>query len=591
MPEPVEVVFQIDQPGTASTKLKTLDQLTDQIGVTAKAVGVKLDKELVETFAKMSPRALEQINAEMLKMVPAANQAAAAVGKLASQADALRNVNAPLGSNTGAALGGIQLSGGGRQRAALDAEFKSFAAASERTQQINLKNADGMVKLGAESTKAAHGLQQVKNVMLSLAGVPHLQAVESLTQLGGAGLVGPIAVLAGVAVVLVKIHDIFVGIKDESLAILHNTEKFANLGRLGIRGGTDQTKEDFEKLREVKNEVTKLLGMGMTKEAAEVEQKVLGASVTFAELEKRYSMAKERADKLGIDTRDPVTVQRFKDLEELRKKQTSDFNELNQLRLSALMSEREAALKMREEAKQGALDLAKRKQDDFQADFGRAQKLGSLFDEREKLRAGLGGADIRSKNTAIDAEKRDLAAQITEAMLSGREFGTGGRRDLLDRFGALGQTSTADRLAAEANARALTLGQGALASAGGDKLKQGFALDAILAATSNIGSLTSDQVDARLKAIEQKTTLDQDLKVATAAKDDAFRDNLSKRLEEIAKLLGDKNQQSVKITLKDDSGGALKAEQDATPTPESSGVVMPFNQSSAFRNDPLSGRL
>jgi len=344
-----------------------------------------------------------------------------------------------------------------------------------------------------------------------------------------------------------------------------------------IRGGTSQTKEDFEKLRDVKAEVTKLLGMGMTKEATEVEQKVLGASVTFAELEKRYAMAKDRADKLGIDTRDPAMVQQLKDAEVLRKKKTDDFNELNKLHLDMQVREMEHAQKLRKEAFDGQAELAKLKQSNFEAEFGRAQKLGSLFDEEEKLRAGLGGADRRGKAAGIEAQGDVLKKAITEAMLEGREFGPGGRRDLLTQFDSLGSTSIEDRLASESRGRAIKLGQSALTGAGGDKLQQSFALDQILAATSNIGSLSSDQVDVRMKALEQKTGIDTEVKVAQAAKADAFRTGLEKRLEEIAKLLGERNQQGIQVTLKDDSGGALKASMGEAPTPESSGAVSKYS--------------
>ena len=224
----------------------------------------------------------------------------------------------------------------------------------------------------------------------------------------------------------------------------------------------------------------------------------------------------------------------------------------------------------------------------FKTGFGLKQKLGGLFDEEEKLRGGLGGADRRSKAAGIEAQGDVLKKAITEAMLSGNEFGTGGRRDLLNQYEHLGMTSPADRLANEAKDRGLKLGQDALLAAGADKGKQGFALDQILSATSNIGGLSTDQIDVRMKALEQKSGLEKDTLDGQAKKETMeFHAKVLKLLE------AKKDAPEVRISLKDDSGGALRAEMGQAPTPESSGAVSsPFHDTTAaFRNDPMSGRL
>ncbi len=525
MPEAVEVVFQIDQPGTAEAKLKTLDQGVQKVGTSAQATGQKMDQAF-------GPRSF---------------------GQRAQDLDFERVLNR----------------GDGAAR----------------------KLAGSMKEISTHSAVSGHGLQNIKNALLGIAGVPHLQAVESLTQLGGTAATGPILVLAGVALGLMKIKEIFDGIRQEAEATLKATEKWSNLGRMGIRGGTEETKDDFERLRATQIEMKKLLALGMTSEAATVSEKMTGVKgLSLQGVEAQLALAKARADSLGIDTRDQSIVQKLKDQEELHKKQISDFNEFHQLQLTQQISEMDAAVKLREVVRSTTENLKQRSIDAFKANFGRAQTLGSLFDEGERLRAGLGGADTRARNADIDSQKRDLGKQIMEAMLSGREFGAGGRRDLLQQFGALGQTSIADRLAAESRERQIRLGQDALTGAGGDKLKQSFALDAILAATSNVGALTSEQIDARMKALEQQSSLQQDLKTEEAAKAQASEAATTAFRAEILKRLDARNEQGIKVTLKDDSGGVLKAEMDATPTPESSGVV-PLNQTSAFRNDPLSGRL
>jgi len=53
------------------------------------------------------------------------------------------------------------------------------------------KLAGTMAEVVGHSNNGAHAMQQIKNALLGIAGVPHLQAVESLTQLGGAGAHGP----------------------------------------------------------------------------------------------------------------------------------------------------------------------------------------------------------------------------------------------------------------------------------------------------------------------------------------------------------------------------------------------------------------
>ncbi len=498
----VEVIFEIDKPGSAAAKLKTLDEMMARLGRTAKTIGIDIDKSLV----------------------------------------------------------GIN-----------DAPARKLAGSMDL---VHVSAAKGAVHLG-----------RVKEELMQLAKVPGIPALEGLNNLGGAGIG---ALFGGITIALTKINDIFVGIKEEQIELLHKQEKFANVGLLGMRGGTDQTREDFEKLRSVKAEVMKLTGLGMTKEASEVEQKMLGAVITMAELDKRLQMSTERATKLGIDTRDPAMLQKVKDMEELRKRGISDFNELNQLRLGDRLKDMDHADKLRKVAFDTQAEMAKLKEDSFQQELARAQKLGSLFDEAEKLRAGLGGADTRSKNASIDAEKINLAKQIQYAMLAGREFGPGGRRELLSRYETLGMTSPTERLGAESTERAIRLGQTKLASAGTDKLSQSFALDQILSATSNIGSLTSDQVDVRFKALQQKTSIDQDVKTAELAKSDARYAELQKILVGIKASLDARNEQGVKITLKDDSKGSLNAELGATPTPESSGAL---TSTPAFRNDPRSGRL
>lgn len=509
MADAVEVVFQIDQPGTAAAKLKTLDEMMARLGRTAAKVGIDIDKS---------------------------------VG----------NIN--------------------------DAPAKRLAGTMGQVEQAAGK---GAVKLAG-----------VRSALEGIRGIPNLPAIDGLNQLGAGGGAPLGLLLGGVIMAMTKINEIFVGIKNESIAILKNTEKWANLGKMGRRGGTDESKEDFEKLRATSIEMKKLLALGMTSEAATVSEKMLGTKgLSLAQVESFLAAAKARADTLGIDTRDAGTDLRLKAEAELQKKRTGDFNELNQLRLAQQIQDMDHADKLRRQALDTQAELAKQKRESFQADFGRASKLGGLFDEQEKLRAGLGGADIRNKNADIDNQATALKRAINDAMMSGHEGGPGGRRDLLAQLSGLGMTSAADSVAAGSRERAIKLGQDTLAGAGGDKIAQNFALDQILAATSNIGALTSDQVDVRMKALEQKTGIDSEVKAAEAQKSDAYRAEHLKRLENIEKQLAERNQQGIKITLKDDAGGALKAEMGEAPTPESSGAVTPFNQSAAYRNDPMSGRL
>jgi hypothetical protein len=77
-----EIVFKVDAPGTARAALRQVDGLMDTIGSSAVAAGVKLDKSLVDSLAKMSPRALEQINAELAKMPANASKAAQAINRV-----------------------------------------------------------------------------------------------------------------------------------------------------------------------------------------------------------------------------------------------------------------------------------------------------------------------------------------------------------------------------------------------------------------------------------------------------------------------------------------------------------------------------
>lgn len=504
MSDAVEVVFQIDQPGTAAAKLKTLDEMMARLGRTAKTIGVDIDQS---------------------------------VGKIN------------------------------------DAPARKLAGSMDLVHQ--------------SAGKGALQLGRVREQLAGLANVPGIPAVDGLNQLAAGGGAPLGLLLGGVIMALTKINEIFVGIKDEAQATLKFVEKWGNLGSMGRRGGTEQSKADFEKLRDAAVEMRKLSQLGMTKEMADVSERMLGIKgLNLGMIEHALESAKTRFEKLGGDTRDPAVVRKLKDEEELAKKKLADSNAFNMLQIEQAGRRMDEAVKLRAFNLAGQAELAKRKEADFEADFGRAQKLGSLFDEAEKLRGGLGGADIRSKNAGIDAQGASLRKMINDAMMQGREFGPGGRRELLAQLSTLGMTSDAERIGAGATERAIKLGQSTLASAGGDKLAQIFALDQILTATSKIGSLTSEQVDTRLKAIEQKSGIDQELKVAAAAKDDAFRDGLLKRLEDIQKQLTDRNDQGIKVTLQDDSKGALKAELGEAPTPESSGAV----SSNPFRNDPMSGR-
>lgn len=556
MAEPVQVVFQIDQPGTATAKLKSIDQLFDQIALSAQAAGGKIDKDLALALHGLSAGELTALNQALRMTVVDADKATAALRRL--QASSLGQPGQKMAPNLGASLGSVPLSGAGQQRARLDAEFKAFAQSSERTQQINVRNADGMTKLGVQSAKAAQGVNQVRNAMMSLSGIPQAPAIEAVMGLLGLGPVG--LLLGGIALGLAAIHKIFTGIREEAEKNLHAVEKWDNLGRMGRRGGTDQAREDFEKLKATRDEMVKLSNLGMTREMAEVSKTMLGVEgLTLKNIESALKSAKARVELFGGDTRDPVMVQKLKDQETLKQKQLQDSNAFNMLQIESANRRMDEAVKLRAFQVSGIAALEKLKQDSFQADFGRAQKLGTLFDEKEKLKAGLGGADLRAKAADVSQQKSDLAKQISDFMLSGMEPE---RRAALEKFDSLGRTSISDRLAVDASARAIARGQFALGAAGTDKLQQGFALDQIISGTSNIGSLTSDQVDVRMKALEQKTGLDQEMKIAEATKAEKDRITLFKLLEDIRKQLAEGNDRGVEITLKDDSKGALAATID-----------------------------
>jgi hypothetical protein len=505
-----EIIFKVDAPGTARAALRQVDGLMSTMGSSAVAAGKKID----QSFDAITSRA---------------QKAAIAVGQF----------NQSMLTNNRLASLGPQGEARGMMPSSRDSQFDQFKSGFLNTERINAANG-ATERLSVSAGKAHQNLKQVSGAMLSMSGIPASQALGQLSDLAGPKGAGILTAIGGFAVALKVVSDISADFLAMELKHLAMVTKSNQMNFTGMKGTEDETKADLAALFKLRDEMIRMDKIGVGGGDL-LSEKVLGRAATLSEVSSKLEQAIRRASKFGnIDTREPREIEREKQAMEAGKQATEMFNAEARSRLEMANWEwdyKQKQIALDKAAAAARIEALKKEQE-------MKIRLNDLFTEGEKLRAGLGGEDLRSKAAADELARGEALAKVRASQVSGDDAAY---RTALAQYEklAMGGQSTGDRLAAEAKERQIALLQDQAATGVGPARE--LALDRLVAATSNTGALTSEQVDIRLKAIE-----------------DLMREQLD--------VTKDKNKQTVEITLKDESAGALKAQLGEAPTPENSGV-------------------
>lgn len=532
MPNEVNVSFIGDDK--LSGTVQTVPALIDRIKQAAASAGQVLDKSLVHSMDGWSPRALQEFHDQLRGIETQA----------VKTGEAIKGVNAAGGSGqlrlrgdfsglgTGAAIGGTGVGGAPKSVGSIteaDAfKFREQQVAFER-QRRRVTQDFAQIETGAN--KAGRAVDLVGKGLTSLVGVPKSEAISQLVgsadqlqavtaTLGSTGgkllAIAPAAGIAAAGVFLLTRP--FVSIRENAEKALAAVERLSVVNRTGLQGGAGQTKSELEQLRQVRDDVRKLIGAGDQSGAQSLIEGALGKGAGALTLESRFQQSLDRARRLGVDTTDPAIIERQKKAEEARKKEIGDFNELNRLRLDSSNREFEAqqrSLQLTREAGREVQNLRGQLTDNpFARIYDQAADRQAQFLERFKevpqtikseflkLNQDLQNLDIFKANLARTDRLNSLIAdreRLQNRGVAGRFF---------NEFGApITQEEANAQLESRLRGSQITSAQSALAGATGPAQQQ-LALDRILQATSDTSRLTEEQAQIRLRAIEQRIEIE-----------------------------------------------------------------------------------
>ena len=478
-------------------------------------------------------------------------------------------------------------------------KFREQQVAFQR--QLRFVTQDGR---GADNLqKTAQGLSTVRSALLGSSGIPRGEAVGGLLDLAGAG--GKLSIGIGAAAIGFSLIDkVFVNIRENSELIRRNVEKASVVKQFALGGGLEDTKNNILELRKLNEDVRKLIGIGDRDNAQRLIAEKLGPGANAAILQSLLGQAELRARQLGLDNiEDPKLTAKIKQQQEERERLRKEANESQIRRAQALeqsdkLSE-SAAITIKQLSRQldanpfdSFFDQAEIRLDQFRKQFGslgddivnrfkqtndqvlsldifkaglaKQDRLASLLDSQEQLRAGLGGQALRDKFKERDSQRdaiiREIEQKRGQGLLSGQE-----QNSLLARLNALDNTSPLERLEREATARRIESDREALSRAGDDPLKQSLALDRLLSHTSDISKLSEDQINLRTEALQRRIEIEnaaEEKKQAQEEKrekaEEKYVVTLESFIEAVKKGIG------LDITIKD-QGASASADLGTSP--------------------------
>lgn len=435
-----------------------------------------------------------------------------------------------------------------------------------------------------------HGSRAIEIVTSQVIGLAEQgkKPGEIFKALTGNTLLGFTVLTAGALAFGEAVSKVFGDIRKTSEEILRITEKHNVVSEIGLIGGSDRTKSELQQLYQLESDVQKLRHAGRDDDAFRLLQE---NKLTDEAIKTHIDAAKSRAEALGLDTRPEREIEAAKKAEEARKKQISDFNELNKLKLDQSNREFEVQERQRKLSEGAGIatkqlsqqfdaasnpfvsifDQAEIRLDQFKKQYGslgtdivakfaeandklktldifkvnlaRTDRLNDLLTQQEQLRAGLGGAGRRADAQSVAEQQADIIREI-ETRRAAFQLSPQDQLALLAKASALGKTDVARQLEDEARARQIISAQSALSQAQGPAQQQ-IALERLLQVTSDIGKLSPEQVDIRLKALEQRIAIEPAAEQAKQQREDRqiaaqeqFTEGLKRFTETLARGLG-----------------------------------------------------
>lgn len=507
-----------------------------------------------------------------------------------------------------------------------------------------IENATRKIDAATAAQKRFHGATLVGSQLLRQFGVEGTRAIEvlinqfstmgvTLKDLFKSPTIGYTFLLAGVVAAGEAINHVFSQIRENAEASLKRAEDFARVSRLGIRGDSTQTANELQDLYKIKAEVQKFTSAGLFAEVPQLlRDKGLGA-LTPEQLNIRIEQAKRRNAALGLDTRSEEEIkaaeklneaekQRVETGKDLFKSKIEQYNQEDKLRkieqqAIANVSQLRAALadnpyekfyieaKSKQEQfleqfrsaspliKQQGVDLIEqlRQVNVFRENLSRGFQISDTITERAKLDAGLGGENLRENADRVQAEKQKILDEISSRRGAGDLTGAQ-QYELLARLEKLNTSSPLQRITSEAIDRQIAIAEKALTASQSPEQKR-LALEAGINATRDTGNLTSSQIDARAKFLDQILAIQQDVLSQQRQREDSRRatdeklansaDRLAKAIdtfEQSAGILSSATNQikdGVNLNIKSDEGLSVDLGSVNGTTPLQSGTSLSNN--------------
>jgi hypothetical protein len=515
-------------------------------------------------------------------------------------------------------------------------EQRRLAQESERVTQLTNKQWAAM-QTGSNRTAQAIGL--LGQGLSSIAGVPNSQAISQIVgaadqfQAVNAGIesiggnfvkIAPAAGIAAAGLFLIK--NVFDGIRESAEKSLAIVEKHNVVSRFGIQGGVEQSKRELQELRQLNDDVNKLIGVGDRESA----QKLLdGKDIGAAELRSRLGQSVERAKSLGIDTTPPEILEQQKAQEENRLKQIHESNELNKIKLDASNREYEAqqrSIQLTRESQREITNLrsqltdnplariyesAEQRQRQFLEKFKEVPK--NIKNEMKQLNSELKNLDIfklqfdtfskiaSTQSQLEDAKKNGGSSRLSELgsiqkrrdeieadIFKRRREGTldpATQRQLLSEFDQLSSKRLPLFSPNDSAQRGIDFGQKQLqlGISEGNLAKQQIANEFIINSTSDVSKLSDVQIQARSEALERKLkqeeeNLKKQQKAAETIKEaaDIYKKTSESLEEQIKKGIG------VDVQVKDSGFGSGASLNDLGVSP---GADTLFGSGNRFSNN------
>ncbi len=518
MANTVEVIFNSKDNGVVQT-IDSIRNRLPEIERAARPAGEAIDRAFSagSTGAKRLSTDLDELNRKLEATNRNFRNTVIEQSRLANASSPVTGGFDPLGSVPG------QIGAGSATRRAFAGGEQldySRAAKQAREHEVQLQRVTQGTNQAAEAGARFNGVTLIGTTVLRQFGVEGSRGIEVVSRqlimlaeegknakqilevLNSSKLLGLTFAAAGVLALGEAISYVTGEIRKMNEERLKNAEQAGKVVVLGLTGGSSQTKQDLAKLYELRSDFQKLQSSGRTSEGLDL---LRDAGVPLQALERRIQDVQGRAKALGLDTRTPEQIDAEKKYNDAIKEQVK----LKQDAFKADIERFNAEDQLRKNELEAQKQLKALRLEAFGASLGAAGQINDIITERARLDAGLGGQGLRDRDAQAFNERQRIIAEIERQRGAGELTGAQ-QNALLRQLGKLGQSSPLDAINSDAVSRSISIAEKALKGATSVQEKN-LALQYGLNATRDIGKLSSSQIEARARFLDQSQAIQMEL--------------------------------------------------------------------------------